>query len=72
MFRIVYLGRVFYGCADSFCSSPFCSLFACDRVTMELYNKGTFSEDILPVVIIGKSQHYVFVVFKLSVVKWVQ
>lgn len=38
---------------------------------MELYNKGTFSEDILPVVIIGKSQHYVFVVFKLYVVKWV-
>lgn len=31
---------------------------------MELYNKGTFSEDILPVVIIGKSQHYILVVFR--------
>lgn len=29
---------------------------------MELYNKDTFSEDILPVVIVGKSQHYIFVV----------
>jgi len=29
---------------------------------MEMYNKDTFSEDILPVVIIGKSQHYIFVV----------
>lgn len=36
---------------------------------MELHNKDTFSEDILPVVIVGKSWHYIFVVFELCVVK---
>lgn len=33
---------------------------------MELYNKDTFSEDILPVVIVGKSCQYIFVVHEHS------
>lgn len=34
---------------------------------MELYHKDSFSGEILPVVIVGKNQRYIFVVFKLYV-----